>query len=383
MKKNELYITKNIKGVDYLFPIGQKLADHKRAVSLNESSSLLIKLLENNLEINEIIKNFIDAYDITDEDKSKVSQDIVNFISGMQHLGIVDYGNNTMDIRCDEKTNYFFYGNISVAVNGDSHLLHDNFNAFSSGRNDAFQKISLIGGEPKEHYNGAVIVRTNEIIVMHCEKRYIFLFPQNENIFEMQVSFDGRSVYIYYNELSDKAETREHIFHAMRFAYLIAALNKNIFVLHSASIVYKDRVWLFSASSGTGKTTHTNMWKKLLDVELFNGDLNAIGYEKGLMKVYGIPWCGTSEIYSTQEKLLGGIVFLKRDCSNHVEEISETKKIIMFLSRIITPIWNSEMLKKAIEFAERIAELSKVYVLFCNKEESAVWTIKEKVDRLC
>lgn len=43
---------------------------------------------------------------------------------------------------------------------------------------------------------------------------------------------------------------------------------------------------------------------------LLNGDLNLIGEENGQFFVYGIPWCGTSGICTTEKQRLGGIVLL-------------------------------------------------------------------------
>lgn len=52
--------------------------------------------------------------------------------------------------------------------------------------------------------------------------------------------------------------------------------------------------------------------KKLFDTPFLNGDLNLIGKEGDQFVVYGIPWCGTSEIFTVEKKELGGIVLLEK-----------------------------------------------------------------------
>lgn len=59
-----------------------------------------------------------------------------------------------------------------------------------------------------------------------------------------------------------------------------------------------------------GKSTHTALWHELFGTPYLNGDLNLLGFEDGHITVYGIPWCGTSEIFTTEQYELGGIVLL-------------------------------------------------------------------------
>ena len=55
---------------------------------------------------------------------------------------------------------------------------------------------------------------------------------------------------------------------------------------------------------------------------VLNGDLNILGIKDGMPCVYGLPWCGTSEIYTTTTYPLGGIVFLKQAPFNRVDFLS-------------------------------------------------------------
>ncbi len=89
--------------------------------------------------------------------------------------------------------------------------------------------------------------------------------------------------------------------------FYFAALHGK-YALHSASNYYQEKAWLYSASSGTGKTTHVKLWEKLYAVQVLNGDLNLLGMEKDEVFVYGIPWCGTSGVYTTKKYPLGGII---------------------------------------------------------------------------
>lgn len=124
------------------------------------------------------------------------------------------------------------------------------------------------------------------------------------------------------------------------------------------------------------------MWHEQLGVPYLNGDLNLIGRKDGKMVVCGIPWCGTSEIYTTGDYELGGIVLLGRDTKDHVEPLIMYEKIMRVMQRMISPVWKEELLEKNLEIAKVIAKEVPVLHLFCTKEISAVETVKEEIDRL-
>lgn len=92
------------------------------------------------------------------------------------------------------------------------------------------------------------------------------------------------------------------------------AQNNDCYLIHSASVEYNGCAWLFSGKSGEGKSTHTKLWNKYYGSALINGDLNMVGFENEEAVVYGIPWCGTSEIYTEKKYKLGGIIFINAVC---------------------------------------------------------------------
>ena len=192
---------------------------------------------------------------------------------------------------------------------------------------------------------------------------------------------DGSYVEIYCRRPFGEEET-DQLFHAIRMFYLYLAQKKGYYAVHSASILYTGKAWLFSGHSGMGKSTHTAMWHEQLGVPYLNGDLNLIGRKDGKMVVCGIPWCGTSEIYTTGDYELGGIVLLGRDTKDHVEPLIMYEKIMRVMQRMISPVWKEELLEKNLEIAKVIAKEVPVLHLFCTKEISAVETVKEEIDRL-
>ncbi len=64
--------------------------------------------------------------------------------------------------------------------------------------------------------------------------------------------------------------------------------------LHSSAVVVDGRAYLFSATSGTGKSTHTGLWLELFGDKAYiiNDDKPAVRLRDGVWYAYGTPWSG-------------------------------------------------------------------------------------------
>ena len=196
----------------------------------------------------------------------------------------------------------------------------------------------------------------------------------------------------------DKEKAKEELFHAIRHFFLFFAQRQGFFAIHSASILYRDQVWIFSGHSGMGKSTHTNLWKEQFGTEIINGDLNLIGWNigkqdssgqnvnklgsKGHPIVYGMPWCGTSGIASTKSYPLGGIVLLGRSDNDHFELLTNDQKIVRVMQRMISPVWKEEMLNQNLTCAEKLAKQIPIFYFLCTKEPSAAGRMKDAIDQI-
>lgn len=178
------------------------------------------------------------------------------------------------------------------------------------------------------------------------------------------------------------SETLDHLFHALRLFFLYLAQKKDRFAVHSASILYHEKAWLFSGHSGMGKSTHTALWHERFQTPYLNGDLNLIGSENGQFFVYGISWCGTPGIFTTKQYPPGGIVLLGRHPElDLAEELSAPDKILRVMQRMISPAWNAELLDRNLSFASEIAARVPVFHLSCTMQPSAAQAARAEIDR--
>ena len=97
-------------------------------------------------------------------------------------------------------------------------------------------------------------------------------------------------------------------------------LNFQGFQLHASTVVYNGKAYLFSADSGTGKSTHTNLWMKMLGEKAYilNDDKPAVRLIDGVWYAYGTPWSGKYDISVNVGVPIGGICMLERGEKNEI-----------------------------------------------------------------
>lgn len=378
IKRQKGYALKKIADTVYLLPYGQNIADQKRGLILNETGEFIWNYLEEEKTIEEITAGVATYYEIADEEKEALAKDVDDFVSQLLGMGILRE-------ELKEENQPFYHcmkiGGICIKLCGPAEIFPEQFEPFFCSEDRADQTIEVEIAVPMNKPNGALLIRNKEMSICEWEDGYLVLFHQMKNVIEAYMTKDGSYVRIY-ALMPQAEEEKENLFHAIRLFYLYLAQRKGLYAIHSASILYQDKAWLFSGHSGMEKSTHTALWHEQIHTPYLNGDLNLVGEEDGKLKVYGMPWCGTSGIYTMKTQDLGGIVLLGRDSRDHLEELGIAEKIIRVMQRMISPAWTEAQMDANLEFAEKIAAKSQVYYLKCTKNPSAVEPIKARIDQM-
>ena len=449
IKRQEGYCLKEIAGVHYLLPYGQNVADQRKGIVLNETGVFLWNELKTSMTDDALAEKLVHHYyadgeaanetqdEIQNQMQDQIRQDVKKFVQELLSLGILQEclrpccAEDANDATCVYPTKEPFAGcleiaGMRIALYGSRELISSQFDAFFKDCVSAQEKsqsesqtksqnelktesqikmqikmpvqmqIEILQRTTPFHPNGKTLIRNEELVVCENEQGYIILFPSMNQIREVHMTRDGRFAQIYVKGV-DKEKTKEELFNAIRHFFLFFAQRQGFFAIHSASILYRDQVWIFSGHSGMGKSTHTNIWKEQFGTEIINGDLNLIGWSnggqdnigqsvnkqslKGHPIVYGMPWCGTSGIASTKLYPLGGIVLLGRSDNDHFESLQNDQKIVRVMQRMISPVWTEDMLEANLKCAAKLAKEVPIYYLLCTKEPSAAYVMKARIDK--
>jgi len=249
--------------------------------------------------------------------------------------------------------------------------------------------FTIVDRPPRRQAGGLLLLETDELSVLRNDDGYVLHFKTFEKIKELRLSLDGSMATCFVLPPYDRS-FREMMFAVMRLAFLTFASAQGYYAIHSASVSYAQQAILFSASSGTGKSTQAHLWEKHLGATPLNGDINLLGFansnqskEDGLKKqqdqlmVYGIPWCGTSQIAKTFACPLGTIAFLSQGEANECSNLAYDQQVIALYSRFISPLWDKEQLTRAMTFAQAACRHSRLVSFQCTKEETAAQALHD------
>lgn len=180
-----------------------------------------------------------------------------------------------------------------------------------------------------------------------------------------------------YNHLN--LEEIEYIFLGQLFYRHI--LKHNGILLHSSCVVKDNQAYLFSAPSGTGKSTHTNLWlEEFKDAFILNDDKPAIIYKDNTLYAAGTPFSGKHDISKNTLVPIKGICFIERSSNNWIKEISSKQAIFEILNQTERIPYEEDM-NLILEHISNIVKNTKIYKMGCNISIEAVYTSYNKMSK--
>ena len=145
-------------------------------------------------------------------------------------------------------------------------------------------------------------------------------------------------------------------------------VNYDTILVHGAAISYKGEAYVFSAPSGTGKTTHIYKWlNKLPNAFVVNGDKPFVKFTDIDSKpiVYGSPWAGKENLYTNTMVPLKAIICMERADCNNIYEIGFEEAFLFILQQTHRPN-DEEKMRKTLHLLQRLNGKAKFYLFQCN-----------------
>ncbi len=106
-----------------------------------------------------------------------------------------------------------------------------------------------------------------------------------------------------------------------------------IFLFHGSTLAFDDRAYLFTAACGTGKSTHTRLWRQVFGdrVQMVNDDKPFLELRSGGVLAHGSPWSGKHGLDNPVSLPLAGICVLTRGTENTIRPLP-AREALPFLS---------------------------------------------------
>lgn len=140
---------------------------------------------------------------------------------------------------------------------------------------------------------------------------------------------------------------------------------------HGVAISCDGKGFIFTAPSGTGKSTHAFLWQQLLGedrVTVINGDKPIISND---LTVYGTPWCGKEGLHRNIGVPLHGIGLLHRSTTPHMTRATQEEFMDFMLQQTFLPR-NPLALKKTFALLELIYNKVPVYKIYADMSRECI-----------
>lgn len=152
-------------------------------------------------------------------------------------------------------------------------------------------------------------------------------------------------------------------------------------VLHSSCVEKDGKAYLFSAKSGTGKSTHTHLWlKELRNTRIINDDKPLLLLRNGQIFACGTPFSGKTDENINECVPVRAIIFLHRAKENTLTRIKPSFAVPLFLAQTVNPRIK-EYAGKMLERTDAILTKVPVFSLGCNKESGTGKFVYEQIEK--
>ena len=179
---------------------------------------------------------------------------------------------------------------------------------------------------------------------------------------------------------ADKAEERAIQFYSDGYLETLAAYRKiaermpeyDTVLFHGSCVAVDGAGYLFTAKSGTGKSTHTRLWRELLGDRaiMINDDKPLIRISDSGAIIYGTPWDGKHHLSNNIAISLKAICILERAKENAILPVTREEALPMLIQQTYRPA-DPLTLAETLTLIDRLGMEVKLYRLRCNMDISA------------
>ena len=154
---------------------------------------------------------------------------------------------------------------------------------------------------------------------------------------------------------------------------LVDALSsKDILLVHGSAIAVDGAAYLFTAKSGTGKSTHTQLWMQEFAnrAVMINDDKPLLRISDDGVTIYGTPWDGKHHRSNNVKYPLKAICIVNRGLANHIAK-TDAESAFPLLWQQTYRSANPQIIPRTLALVQRLSSNVALYNLHCNMHHDA------------
>lgn len=177
----------------------------------------------------------------------------------------------------------------------------------------------------------------------------------------------------------DNCRNIGHLFQLIRLEQIF--MLRDAMVLHSSFIDWNGKGILFTAPSGTGKSTQADLWVKYQNAEIINGDRTVLRMSKHGWQASGLPYAGSSDIFRNESREMEAIVVLRQGAENEIRRLKPIEAFRYIYSEVVIRSWDEAYQGKLTDLITDLVLNVPIYMLKCLPDEGAVNELKKCLEK--
>ena len=159
---------------------------------------------------------------------------------------------------------------------------------------------------------------------------------------------------------------------AIQRKFAEALFDLDILLLHGSTICVDGHAYLFTARSGTGKSTHTRLWRETFGSRavMVNDDKPFLQFTPDGVFACGSPWSGKHGLDSNITVPLQGICLLQRGTENRIRPAQAEEVLPMLYKQSNLPL-DETKLPRLASLVERLSRTVPLWQMECTKDPAA------------
>lgn len=196
-------------------------------------------------------------------------------------------------------------------------------------------------------------------------------------IVESDLIFENIMVGINYEDFPKGITLLDKIIQLLPMKQIL--IRHHAFMLHSSQISIENKGLLFTAPSGTGKSTQANLWKVYKNVDIACNDRTLLCNENNEWYTYGYPIDGSDPVCSPKSNKLGAIVILRQGKNNEIIKPRIAQALKLLMEQTIADFWDTKMMECIQNYWINILSHYPIYIYYCLPDSSAVDVLEEQL----
>lgn len=158
--------------------------------------------------------------------------------------------------------------------------------------------------------------------------------------------------------------------------FSIILLKNDFLLFHGSTISLDGEAYIFTAKSGTGKSTHTAFWQKVFGKRciMINDDKPILKIVDDSVIAFGSPWCGKHNLGNNVSYPVRAISVLHRAQKNKVIKADRKDVFGLLLQQTHRPI-GAENMAKLLHLVDKMSQQVELFNVYCNLDESSATEI--------